>query len=91
MASFVLEPLGYDTVRFQHLGDLREHVAFLVRLARGRLQLSSALPHRGSFLGRESLGPLAGGVVGGLLRARLRGFPLSHCKTPPCAERIAAA
>jgi hypothetical protein len=36
--------------RFGHLGDLREH--FL--LSRFRLQLPSALLHRGSFLGGES-------------------------------------
>jgi hypothetical protein len=40
-----MEPLGHNTIRFRHLGDLREHGAFLVRLgnacaaARGRLQL----------------------------------------------------
>jgi len=46
--------------------------------ARGRgalpLQLLGALPHRGSFLVRESLGRLAGGSLGGLLRARLCRF-----------------
>src|SRR5436853_2778910 len=59
-----MEPLGHGAIRFRHLGDLREHVAFPVRLvlvraraaARGRLQLLGALPHRGSFLVRESVG-----------------------------------
>ena len=44
------EPFGHGAIRFQHLGNLREHVAFPVRLvrvrtsARGRLQLFHALP-----------------------------------------------
>ena len=29
-----VEPLGHNTIRFRHLGDLREHVAFPVRLLR---------------------------------------------------------
>jgi hypothetical protein len=73
-----MEPFGHGAIGFGHLGDLREHVAFPVRLAgaraaaRGRLQLSGALAHRGSFLGREPRGRLAGGALGGPLRARLR-------------------
>jgi hypothetical protein len=72
-----MESLGHGAIRFGHLGDLREHVAFPVRLARaraaarGRLQLLSALAHRGSFLVRESLGCLAGGSLPGLLRGLL--------------------
>ena len=27
-----MEPLGHRAIRFRHLGDLREHVAFPVRL-----------------------------------------------------------
>src|SRR6266511_446246 len=84
-----VEPLGHGAIRSRHLGDLRKHVAFagspvLVR-ARLRLQLSGALFHRGSFLGRESLGPLVGldGASGGPLRALLRGLPLSHSEAPP--------
>src|SRR5207245_868296 len=81
-----MEPLGNGAIRFWHLGDLREHVAFPIRLAgaraaaRGRLQLLSALPHRASLLVRESLGRLAdrSGALGGLLRALLCRFPLSH-------------
>src|SRR5512135_2494400 len=67
-----MEPLGHNTIRFRHLGDLCEDVAFPVRLARartaarGRPQLLGALPHRGSFVGREPLGRLAGGSPGGL-------------------------
>ena len=40
-----------------------------LKAARGRLHLLSARLHRGSFLGRESLGRLIdrGGAVGGLL------------------------
>jgi hypothetical protein len=88
-----MEPLGHGAIRFLHRGDLREHVAFPVRLvlfraraeARFRLQLLGALLHRGSFLVRESLGLLVvrGGALGGLLRALLCGFPLSHCEAPP--------
>src|SRR6266545_3837851 len=50
-----MEPLGHGAIRFWHLGDLREHLAFPVRLARaraaarGRLQLLGAVPHRGSL------------------------------------------
>src|SRR5205814_4915255 len=70
-----MDPLGHGAIRFRHLGNLREHVAFPVRLlcaraaARFRLQLLGALLHRGSFLVRESLDPLAGhgGALGGLL------------------------
>src|SRR5439155_26878987 len=70
-----MDPLGHGAIRFRHLGNLREHVAFPVRLlcaraaARFRLQLSGALLHRGSFLVRESLDLLAGhgGALGGLL------------------------
>ena len=29
-----MEPLGHGAIRFRHLGDLREHVVFPVRLAR---------------------------------------------------------
>ena len=62
-----MEPLGHGAIRFRHLGDLREHGAFPVRLvlarARFRLQLLGALLHRGSFLVRESLGRLAGGAL----------------------------
>src|SRR5439155_16029519 len=84
-----MEPLGHGAILLRHLGDLREHVAFPVRLARaraaarGRLQLLGALPHRGSFLVRESLGRVAGGSLGGLLRALragefVRSFLLRH-------------
>src|SRR5262249_10809361 len=70
-----MEPRRHSTIRLLHLGDLREHVAFpicLVRApatARARLQFLGALPHRGSFLVRESLGRLAGGALGRLLGA----------------------
>src|SRR6266852_4971433 len=78
-----MEPLAHGAIRFRHLGDLREHGAFPVRLvraraaARGRLQLLDALLHRGSFLVRESLGRLAdrGGALGGLLRVLHWRFP----------------
>src|SRR2546428_7379545 len=74
-----MEPLGHGAIRFRHLGNLREHVPFPVRLfraraaARFRLQLLGALLHRGSFLVRESLDRLAGhgGAPGGLLCIRL--------------------
>src|SRR6266498_2589331 len=60
-----MEPLGHGAIRFRHLGNLREHVPFAVRLfraraaARFRLQLLGALLHRGSFLVRESLDRLS--------------------------------
>src|SRR5206468_70306 len=67
-----MDPLGHGAIPWLHRGDRREHVAFPVRVvlagARGRLQLSAALLHRRPFLGRESLGRLAGGALGGLLR-----------------------
>src|SRR5207247_4818045 len=76
-----VEPLSHGAIRFLHRGDLREHVAFPVRLvllparaaARVRLQLLGALLHRGSFLVRESVGLLVdrGGALGGLLRVLL--------------------
>src|SRR2546422_791095 len=77
-----MEPLADGAIRFRHLGDLREHGAFPVRLvlaraaARGRLQLLDALLHRDSFLFRESLGRLAdrGAALGGLLRTLLCSF-----------------
>ena len=80
-----MEPLAHGAIQFRHLGDLREHGAFPVRLgraraaARGRLQLLGALLHRASFLVRESLELLAGrgGVLGGLLR-------VLHGRFPPC-------
>jgi hypothetical protein len=67
-----MEPPGHGAIRFRHLGDLREHVAFPVRLAcardaaRGRFQLPGTLLHRGAFLVRESLVRLV--ARGGLLR-----------------------
>jgi hypothetical protein len=80
-----MEPLAHGTIRSRHLGDLREHGAFPVRLvraraaARGGLQLLGALLHRGSFLVRESLELLVGrgGALGGLLR-------VLHCRFLPC-------
>src|SRR2546425_8938453 len=51
-----MEPLAHGAIRFRHLGDLREHGAFGVRLvraraaARGHPQLLDALLHRDSFL-----------------------------------------
>src|SRR5437868_1417681 len=78
------KPLGHGAIRFRHLGDLREDVAFPVRLARaraaapGRLQLLGARPHRGSFLVRESRGRLAGGALGRLLRVLHGRFPYAR-------------
>src|SRR5712692_4687148 len=81
-----MEPFAHGAIRFPHLGDLREHGAFPVRLvrarvaARGRLQLLGALLHRGSFLVRESLERLAdrAGALGGLLRGLRSRLPISH-------------
>src|SRR4051794_7135347 len=65
--------------------------AALSLLARGGLELSGALLHRGSFLVRESFGRLCGhrGALGRLLRPLRSGFPLSHCEVPPCVEQTA--
>src|SRR5437867_810709 len=93
-----MEPLGHGAIRFRHLGNLREHVAFPIRLV--RLQLLGALLHRGSFLVRESLDLLAGraGALGGLLCIRLwahRGSssdlgltPRRSANADPCGSRL---
>src|SRR5580765_7886305 len=62
-----MDALGHRPISLRHLGDLRAHVALSLLLARGGLQLTGALPHRGPFLGRESL-----------LLCR---FPLCHATT----------
>src|SRR5207245_7858824 len=70
-----MEPLAHGAIRLRHLGDLREHGAFPVRLvraraaARGYLLLLEVLLHRGSFLVRESCELLVDRVtaLGGLL------------------------
>src|SRR5256884_941959 len=55
-----VEPLGHGVIRFPHLGDLREHGAFPVRLvraratARGCLPLLEVLLHRRPILFPES-------------------------------------
>src|SRR5438105_9845506 len=54
-----MKPLGHGAIRFRHLGNLREHVTFPVRVL-VRAQLVDALLHRGSFLVRESFDCLAG-------------------------------
>src|SRR2546426_11314434 len=98
-----MEPLGHGAIRFRHLGNLREHVAFRVRLlraraaARFRLQLLDALLHRGSFLVRESFDRLAGhgGPLGGLLciglwAHRASAYYLWLDTWSPCEMRIRA-
>src|SRR5215213_195390 len=74
----LVEPLGHGAIRSLHLGDLREHGAFpcrsvLVRTLFG-LQLFGALPHRGPFLGRETLGLLRAhlSLLCGFFRVLLR-------------------
>ena len=74
-----MEPLAHGAIRLRQRGDLREHGAFPVRLVRAprvRIPLLEVLPHRGSFLVRESLGLLfgRGGALWGLLRAILCRF-----------------
>src|SRR5438874_7464989 len=74
-----MEPFGHRAIRFRHLGNLREHVAFPVRVlrsraaARFRFELLDVLLHRGSFFSRKSLGRFAGhgGALLGLLYIRL--------------------
>src|SRR5437763_926931 len=74
-----MEPLGHGAIRSLHLGDLREHIALAVRLARAgaaaplRLQLPDTLLHRSPFLGRESFRLLAwrGSARGALLGVAL--------------------
>src|SRR6202521_1908836 len=80
-----MEPLAQGAIRCRHRGDLREHGAFLARLSCARvgargLQLLGVLPHRCSFLVRESLGRLTnrGGVLRGFLRVLLCWFLFSH-------------
>ena len=53
-----MQPLAEGAIRCLHLGDLREHGAFPVRLV--RFQFFDALPHRASFLVRKSLARLRG-------------------------------
>ena len=52
-------PLGHGAIRFRHLGDLREHVAFARRpcssSAGGCLHLLGVRLHRAFFVVRESL------------------------------------
>src|SRR5688572_20433044 len=64
-----MNPLGHGAVWFRHLGDLREYVAFRRLAFALRLLLFEAFLQRGSFLGCESLGLLAGrgGALGGAL------------------------
>src|SRR5881397_1167686 len=91
-----MEPLGHGAIPFRHLGDLREHVAFPIRLARAwaaarlRLQLLNALLHRSSFLVRESPGPLVGrgGALCGLPRFLL--WVHGTLVTLTCVENRAA-
>src|SRR5881296_2345836 len=91
-----MEPLGHGAILFRHLGDLREHVAFPIRLARAwaaarlRLQLLNALLHRSSFLVRESPGPLVGrgGALCGLPRFLL--WAHGTLVTLTCVENRAA-
>src|SRR3989440_12687807 len=59
-----MEALGHGAIRCRQLGDLREHVAFPVRLVRSRLPLLDPVLHRASFLVRE----FRDGALGGLLR-----------------------
>src|SRR2546429_4629314 len=83
-----MEPLGHGAIRFRHLGNLREHVTFPIRLlrartsARFRLQLLGAFLHCDAFLVRESLDRLAGhgGALGGLLCLVLRSHRASSYK-----------
>src|SRR2546423_1240799 len=71
-----MKPLGHGAIRFPHLGDLREYLAFPTCLVRGRLQLFDALLHRASFL----VGEFRDGsrARGGLLLGLHCWFPLSH-------------
>src|SRR5215211_3413807 len=69
-----MEPLGHDAIGLRHLGNLREDVAFRVRLATRGLELLGALPHRGPFLGRESLGRFVffAGFLSAIAKRRMR-------------------
>src|SRR5215470_11916441 len=65
----LMEPLSHTSIWFRHPGDSRERGAFprclVLICAFFRLHLFGALPHRGFFLSRESLGLL--GVRDGAL------------------------
>jgi hypothetical protein len=71
-----VKPPGHDLVGTLHFSDLRENVAFTVRLvllrtlaaAGFRFQFLSPLLHRGSFRFRELRGIPARCVVRGFLR-----------------------
>src|ERR1019366_8072229 len=94
-----MEPLGHGAIRFRHLGNLREHVTFPIRLlrarasARLRLQLLGALLHCDAFLVRESLDRLAGhgSALGGLLCLLLRSHRASSYATPMLSKPITAS
>src|SRR4029077_11655072 len=74
-----MEPLGHGAIRFRHLGDLREYVASPVRLTRASAPpLVEGLLHRGSFLGRQQLGRIAGAAD-----RRLRALLWAHVVSPP--------
>ena len=85
-----MEPLGHGAIRSLHLGDLLEHGALPVRLARFGLQLLGRAPS--SQLVPRRVNPLdvppLRGALGGPRRALLCSLLLSHCEAPPCAERI---
>src|SRR5918996_1038194 len=84
-----VDPLGHGPIRFRHLSDLREQFF----LSRFRLELSGALLHGGSFLGRETLGLLVRrGALSGALRGPLCGHrsllcQLSHVLLRPARAR----
>src|SRR5450759_2951146 len=94
-----MEPLSHGAIRFRHLGNLREHVTFPIRLllarasARFRLQLFGALLHCDAFLVRESRDRLAGhgGALGGLLCLLLRSHRASSYATPTPSKPITAS
>ena len=68
------------TIRFRHLGNLREHVTFPIRLfrarasARFRLQLFGALLYCDVFLVRESRDRLGGHPQSIYIAAILAGY-----------------
>jgi hypothetical protein len=73
-----MHPLGQSAIRWWHLGDLREQLAFAVLLGRapaGGFHFPGACLDRCAFLGSEYLGIASGSALGGLLS-------VGHCSTP---------
>src|SRR2546428_14040284 len=70
-SDYSMEPFGHGSIRFSHLGDLRQHGALSLPLA--SLHLLDAVPYRASFPLSVCLASRSG-ALGGLFRALLCRF-----------------